>query len=134
MADLPVHFMDEFAVDVCAVCLSPIGEETEQSDEEAFLDNCYHRFHQQVRDPLDFARIYQEILCWFFLLTRCQLLQCVMSWTAAQKAHPTLGSLYTCPLCKAPYTSVLHSFHDNIFRYHSTSERLINFEYVEMMA
>lgn len=60
MADLPVHFMDEFEVDVCAICLSPIREETEQSDEEAFLDNCYHRFHQQVQDPLDFARIYQR--------------------------------------------------------------------------
>ncbi|KAL0045298.1 hypothetical protein WJX82_003064 [Trebouxia sp. C0006] len=34
-------------MDICAICLSPIGEEREQSDEEAFLDNCYHRFHQQ---------------------------------------------------------------------------------------
>jgi len=56
MADLQVHFMDESAVDICAICLSPIGEDSEQSAEEAFLDTCYHRFHQQVRDPFDFAK------------------------------------------------------------------------------
>ncbi len=56
MADLQVRSMDESAMDICAICLSPIGEEREQSDEEAFLDNCYHRFHQQVRDPFDFAQ------------------------------------------------------------------------------
>ncbi|KAL0039860.1 hypothetical protein WJX77_010193 [Trebouxia sp. C0004] len=80
--------MDESAVDICAICLSPIGEDSEQSAEEAFLDNCYHRYHQQ----------------------------CIMSWTTAQKAHPSLGPVYSCPLCKAPYTSVLHTFQDNTFR------------------
>ncbi len=60
MVDLQVHFMDEPAADICAICLSPIAEESDQSDEEAFLDNCYHRFHQQVRKPFDFARIYKE--------------------------------------------------------------------------
>ena len=28
--------------DTCAICLDDIGHN------EAFLDNCYHRFHQQV--------------------------------------------------------------------------------------
>ncbi|KAL0018750.1 hypothetical protein WJX79_010546 [Trebouxia sp. C0005] len=88
LADPQVLFMDESAVDICAICLSAIGGDSEQAAEEAFLDNCYHRFHRQ----------------------------CVMSWTTAQKAHPSVGSVYSCPLCKAPYTSVLHSFQDNTFR------------------
>ena len=33
-------------VDTCAICLSHIGEG--EGDGEAFLDNCYHRFHLQV--------------------------------------------------------------------------------------
>lgn len=35
--------MAEADVDTCAVCLSSISGDT-----EAFLDNCYHRFHLEV--------------------------------------------------------------------------------------
>lgn len=134
LADPQVLFMDESAVDICAICLSAIGGDSEQAAEEAFLDNCYHRFHRQVRHPFGFARLYKETLRLIFSLTRCQLLQCVMSWTTAQKAHPSVGSVYSCPLCKAPYTSVLHSFQDNTFRYRVTNETFSDSKHVEMMA
>ena len=37
--------VQESGFDTCAICLHDVGED------EAFLDNCYHRFHWQVSLP-----------------------------------------------------------------------------------
>ncbi len=56
---------------------------------QAFLDGCFHRF--------------------------CLL--CISRWTDTQRAHPpAAGPAFTCPLCKAAYTSILHDWHHNSYK------------------
>lgn len=75
--------VQESGLDTCAICLEDTGQD------EAFLDNCYHRFH------------------W----------RCASSWTEVQRSHPSSSiAPFCCPLCKAPYTSILHGFQDDTFR------------------
>lgn len=101
--------IEESGLDTCPICLQDVGQE------EAFLDNCYHRFHWRVSFP--------ALLVMNKLQTpglTVSTLQCVSSWTEVQKSHPSPSAApLSCPLCKAPYASILHTFRDNTFRYGS---------------
>lgn len=93
-------------IDTCAICLQDIGQD------EAFLDNCYHRFHWLV--SFRTLLVTEELQTAKLMVSA---MQCVSSWTEVQKAHPSPSAApFSCPLCKAPYASILHAFQDNTFR------------------
>ncbi|GAX82155.1 hypothetical protein CEUSTIGMA_g9583.t1 [Chlamydomonas eustigma] len=76
-------------------------------DESFLLPQCYHCFHYL----------------------------CILRWTEAQQKHPSPGYLqYLCPLCKRPYTTIIHSCVNKSFKCHNVEGSHVDSELMPLQS